>query len=81
MRANPFFCEPEMIDSIKQSNAEMDPEKRIVLLQNIMAQYHDLAPAIWLTNAVYTTAYNDSVVSFDYRPTGTVFETLIMKGD
>lgn len=81
MRANPFFCVPEMIDSIKQSNAEMDPEKRIVLLQNIMAQYHDLAPAIWLTNAVYTTAYNDRVVSFDYRPTGTVFETLIMKGD
>jgi ABC-type transport system substrate-binding protein len=70
-----------MIDTIKQSNAEMDPEKRILLLQNIMAEYHELAPAIWLTNAVYTTAYSDRVVSFDYRPTGTVFETLIMKDD
>ncbi|MDE0801365.1 MAG: ABC transporter substrate-binding protein [Rhodospirillaceae bacterium] len=81
MRANPFFCVPEMIDTIKQSNAEMNPEKRILLLQNIMAEYHELAPAIWLTNAVYTTAYSDRVVSFDYRPTGTVFETLIMKDD
>lgn len=81
MRANPFFCVPEMVDIIKQSSAEMDPQKRDLLLQSISAQLHDLAPALWLTNAVYTTSYNDRVTSFDSRPTGIVFESLILKED
>lgn len=79
IRARPFFCEPDLVPLIRQSNAEMDTGKRDLLLQDIMARLHDLAPAIWLTNAVYTTAYNDKVANLDTRPTGIVFETLRLR--
>jgi len=78
IRNLPFFCEPSMVDLIQQSNAEMNPGQRDLLLQEIMAQLHDLAPAIWLTNAVYTTAFNDRIEGFVSRPTGVVFEDLIV---
>ncbi|MEQ9111019.1 MAG: ABC transporter substrate-binding protein [Rhodospirillaceae bacterium] len=81
LRARPFFCEPDLVPLIKQSSAEMDPDKRDLLLQDIMARLHDLAPALWLTNAVYTTAYNDRIAQFDSRPTGIVFESLTLKDD
>ncbi len=78
IRNQPFFCEPDMVDLIHQSNAEMDPAKREVLLQDIMARLHDLAPAIWLTNAVYTTAFNSRIEGLVSRPTGIVFEELVI---
>lgn len=78
IRARPFFCEPDLVPLIKRSNAEMDSGKRDLLLQDIMARLHDLAPAIWLTNAVYTTAYNDRIAKLESRPTGVVFETLLL---
>lgn len=76
MRVNPFFCEPDLMDDIRASSREMDRDKRRVLLQNIMARYHDLAPAIWITNAVYTTAYTSRITNFAMRPTGIMFEEL-----
>ena len=78
IRNLPFFCEPDMVELIQQSNAEMNPVKRDALLQGIMARFHELAPAIWLTNAVYTTAFNNRVEKFVSRPTGIVFEELIV---
>lgn len=78
IRARPFFCEPDLVPLIKRSNAEMDSGKRDLLLQDIMARLHDLAPAIWLTNAVYTTAYNDRIAKLESRPTGIVFESLLL---
>lgn len=79
LRANPFFCAPELVDPIKRSNAEMDPAMRDLLLQDIMSQLHDLAPAIWLTSSVYTSAYNDRIAEFASRPTGVVFEAVKLK--
>ncbi|MBT4739564.1 MAG: hypothetical protein HN793_14435 [Rhodospirillaceae bacterium] len=81
LRATPFFCAPELIEPIKRSNAEIDSQKRDLLLQDISAQLHALAPAIWLTNAVYTIGYNDRIADFVSRPTGVVFEALTLKGD
>lgn len=76
MRVNPFFCEPDLVEDIKASNREMDRSKREKMLQDIMARLHDLAPAIWITNAVYTTAYTDRIANFAMRPTGIMFEEL-----
>lgn len=81
LRANPFFCVPELVEPIIQSNAEIDSAKRDLLLQDIMAQLHALAPAIWLTNAVYTSAYGDRIAEFKSRPTGVMFEELILKDE
>jgi peptide/nickel transport system substrate-binding protein len=76
MRINAFFCEPDLMEDIKASSRELDRAKREVLLQNIMARYQDLAPAIWITNAVYTTAYTSRIANMAMRPTGVVFEEL-----
>ena len=65
-----------MINDIKASSRKMDRAKREVLLQNIMARPHDLAPAIWITNAVYTTDYSPRLSNFVMRPTGIIFEEL-----
>lgn len=81
IRARPFFCVPDLVPLIKQSNAEMDTTKRDLLLQDIMARLHDLAPAIWLTNAVYTTAYNGKIANLETRPTGIVFESLSLNNE
>ena len=67
-----------MVEKIQASSAEMNPELRDIMLQDIMAQLHDLAPAIWLVNAVYTTGYNDRIKNFVSRPTGIVFEELVV---
>ena len=81
LRANPFFCAPELVEPIKRSNAEIDSAKRDLLLQEIMAQLHELAPAIWLTNAVYTSAYGPRIEEFKSRPTGVMFEELKLQDD
>jgi len=65
-----------LMEDIKASSRELDRAKREVLLQNIMARYHDLAPAIWITNAVYTTAYTSRIANLAMRPTGVMFEEL-----
>lgn len=78
IRYRPFFCEQSMVEKIQASSAEMNPELRDIMLQDIMAQLHDLAPAIWLVNAVYTTGYNDRIKNFVSRPTGIVFEELVV---
>lgn len=81
LRANPFFCVPELVEPIKRSNAEIDSGKRDLLLQSIMAELHALAPAIWLTNAVYTSAYGERIAEFKSRPTGVLFEELTVTDD
>jgi ABC-type transport system substrate-binding protein len=70
-----------LVEPIKQSNAEIDSGKRDLLLQSIMAELHALAPAIWLTNAVYTSAYGERIAEFKSRPTGVLFEELTVTDD
>ena len=79
LRVKPFFCEPDLVDDIKASNQEMNRSRRRAMLQAIMARIHDLAPAIWITNAVYTTAYSNRIANFSMRPTGIMFEELYLR--
>lgn len=81
IRSRPFFCDPGLVPLIKRSSAEMDTQKRDLLLQDVMARLHDLAPAIWLTNAVYTTAFNGRIAKIESRPTGVVFESLLLNDE
>lgn len=45
-----FFCAPELTPLIAESNRTFDVYARERVLQQIMAQYHDLAPSIFLYN-------------------------------
>ncbi len=56
-KAQPFFCAPETKPLFDAISIEMDQEKRRELLQEFMAQLHDIAPAIWLvTGSEYAAA-------------------------
>ena len=56
-KAQPFFCAPETRPLFEAISVEMDAEKRRALLQQFMAQLHDIAPAIWLvTGTEYAAA-------------------------
>lgn len=47
-----FFCDEETQKLINASHQEFDTLKREKMLQDIAARYHDLAPAIWLVEAI-----------------------------
>ncbi len=47
-----FFCDEETQKLIDASHQEFDSAKREGLLQDIASSYHDLAPAIWLVEAI-----------------------------
>ncbi len=63
-KAQPFFCAPETKPLINAISVEMDPQRRTLLLQELMAMLNDVAPAIWLvTGTEFATAarYVDGV--------------------
>ncbi|MDX2224956.1 MAG: ABC transporter substrate-binding protein [Rhodospirillaceae bacterium] len=76
LKVNPFFCEDSLVPEIRASSRELSRDKREKMLQGIMARLHDLAPAIWLTNSVYTVAHSPRIEVFEMRPTGIVFENI-----
>lgn len=75
----PFFCDEEIMSVIEQSNAEMDPERRRVLLQRILAHYHDLAPALLLVDYSAITATSQSIRNYTARSNGVQFEKIVLK--
>ena len=76
LKPNPFFCDPDLVPAIQQVNAEIDLQKRESYLRALMVRMHDVAPAIWITNAVYVTGYTEKVNRIEILPTGITFEKL-----
>ncbi len=71
-----FFCDPSIEPQIDASNAELDGAKREVILQNIMARYHDLAPTIFLVNLTSVYAHSARVKNIVLGPTSLWFEEM-----
>jgi peptide/nickel transport system substrate-binding protein len=76
LKPNPFFCEESVVPALRAVNAELDADRREGLLQDLNARYHTLAPAIWISNAIYVTGTAARVTHFEMRPTGIAFERL-----
>ena len=72
----PFFCEPDMMDLIEESNREMDRERREQLLQNILARFHDLAPVLYLVDYSAITATSPRINTYRARANGMLFEEI-----
>ena len=53
-----------------------DSVKREATMQAIMAKFHALAPAIWITNSAYVNATRPGIRNFRMIPAGIVFEEL-----
>jgi peptide/nickel transport system substrate-binding protein len=76
IKINPFFCDDAMVPDIRAINAEFDVTKRESLIRALMAKIHEAAPAIWISNNVYLTGYNERVTHFEMLPTGLTFERM-----
>jgi peptide/nickel transport system substrate-binding protein len=79
LRPHAFFCDESVTDEIRSSRSESDPEKRELLLQEIMARMKDIAPAIWLTNLVVVTASRPGLENIEVGTSGLAFENIIFR--
>lgn len=75
-RVNPFFCDEDVTADIRAVQTMADPAERETKMQAIMAKFHALAPAIWITNSAYVNATRRGISNFRMGPSGIVFEEL-----
>lgn len=75
-RINPFFCDEEVSADVKAVQVMADPIARDAKMQSIMAKFHTLAPAIWITNSAYVNATRPGIGNFRMIPAGIPFEEL-----
>ncbi len=75
-RVNPFFCDEDVTADIRAVQTMADPAERETRMQAIMAKFHALAPAIWITNSAYVNATRRGISNFRMGPSGIVFEEL-----
>ncbi|MDX2142908.1 MAG: ABC transporter substrate-binding protein [Rhodospirillaceae bacterium] len=71
-----FFCDPEVVPLIKQSNQAMDEATRLKLLQGIMARMLDNPPALYLVDFPNLIALSPRVKAFSSRVAGIEFENI-----
>lgn len=75
-RVNPFFCDESVSADLRAVQVMADPIARDAKMRAIMAKFHTLAPAIWITNSAYVNATRPDIGNFKMIPAGIVFEGL-----
>ena len=75
-RVNPFFCDEDVTADIRAVQVMANPVTREVKMQEIMAEFHTLAPAIWITNSAYVNATRRGISDYRMGPSGIAFEEL-----
>ena len=58
---SPWYCNKRVSDLIQEALNETDIEKRRTLIEEVMATYHDEAPAIWLHEVMLFTGLGPKV--------------------
>ena len=76
LKSNPFFCDTATAEKIERANTEMQPDRREALLQEIMADMHDLVPTINLIEYGSVLGYSASITNVDIRPVGVAYERI-----
>ena len=66
LRAVPWHCDRSLMPLIEAARTEFDAVRRDLLLQQIMAAYHEDPPAIYLFESVYLDGLDKRVRN--YRP-------------
>lgn len=80
LKAGAFFCDDDTANRIVNSNSIMDPSARKNQMQGVMADVHDLAPAIWLVNSVYVVGMTSRIQHFAATDLGVTFDEVIIAG-
>jgi ABC-type transport system substrate-binding protein len=75
-KPNPFFCDPEIMELIDASYREMDPTKRERLLQDILAELREQAPAIFIVTTTLGFGVSNRIDDFVVRPHGIMYERI-----
>lgn len=78
-KAQPFFCAPETKPLIDAISIEMDPQQRTLLLQDLMAMLHDVAPAIWLVTGTEFAAAAKNVDGIALTSRGIQYDRISLK--
>jgi len=73
---NAFFCEPSIMPAIQQAAGELDPEARLLLLKDLAAKIHELAPSLFLVEQITLFATHPAVTRLDIANRVPVYETL-----
>lgn len=56
LRPRPFFCDESLVPLIEDIQVELDPGKRLALLQDAQTRIHDIAPAIFMFESIIPAA-------------------------
>jgi peptide/nickel transport system substrate-binding protein len=67
LRSKPFFCEESLVPLIEKIQVELDPDKRLSMLQDAQARIHELAPAIFLFESVVPAASGPRLKKVPWR--------------
>lgn len=78
-RPNPFFCDEDVTADVRAVRVIADPTERERKMQAIMAKFHALAPALWISNSAYVNATRPGIGNFRMVPSGIVFEELTLE--
>lgn len=71
-----FFCAPELMPLIEESNRTFDTARRERMLQDLMARYHELAPSIFLYPFAVIVAHRPGVENVMLGPGGLIFDRI-----
>ena len=74
-----FFCTPNLMPLIQESNRTFDIAKREQMLQDLMLTLHDLAPSIFLYPFAVIIAHRPSVENVVIGPGGLMFDRMRIK--
>lgn len=67
LKANPFFCDPEMTPSIVAAATQMNVQEREAVLQSLARRFHEAAPSLYLIQYGHIWAIADSLTGFELR--------------
>lgn len=74
-----FFCVQDMMPRIEESNRTFDPLARERMLQDMMADLHDLAPSLFLYPFAVIVAHHPSVENVVIGPGGLMFDRMRLR--
>lgn len=79
VKPNPYFCDQSVMPLVSGAAQEMDPAKRLKLLQELNRAMLDRMPAIYLLNVVDSYAASDKVEGVEIWGLGLLPEKLSLK--
>ena len=76
LRPNGWYCDPDVVPAIEAAMAEPFLERRIAMVQDLMAHAHETAHGLFLYEAASFTGLADGVTGYDTHGSFVVYEDI-----